>query len=117
MNLATLPIVVSSQRDAGTHFLCEFQLASGLAQDHLMALLEWLPIGGEISVPSPAQGEKYLDVGRSTSGFQVKHGGHGSHGTWDVASKGEAVAWLLPGSTSIETRRVGWTMSVPVSAV
>lgn len=102
-------IVYNSQRDAGTCVQYGFGLAAGSERESIAALVSALPVGSEVGLPDPTNGDCVLEVRRTKSGYEAKRGCHGAHGTWRLTTEQEALAWLMPGALSIsKTARVGY---------
>lgn len=97
MKLSALGIKVRERRDAGSHDEYHFSFPSGAESSTLVALLEAMTPGQELSVPDPSNGDCSLEVRRGEEGYEVRRGCHGASGTWRPASLSESHSWLLPG--------------------
>jgi hypothetical protein len=113
LKLSALPIHGTNRRHVGGTTLCEFAFADGHPEMNLRCILEWLPVGASLTVPSPMDGDRYLDAERMRSGYRIREAGHGFTGDWRDASLEDAAAWLRPGLSAINTKRWGCTLLVP----
>jgi hypothetical protein len=108
-------ITVSSVRDAGTCVIYSFTFVPGLEVDGLEAILNGLSPESEVSLIDPGDGDGCLEVRRTSTGFEIKRGRHGSYGTWRKATFQEAVSWLLAGVTPYrEASRLGFQGTITV---
>jgi hypothetical protein len=118
MNFAALGISVTSNRDAGSLFQYSFGLPEGSEREALSELLTTMSEGSELSFPDPTIGDCYLEAKRKGVGYEIKHGCHGSYGTWRAATLAEAHAWLLPGAmASLRLARPGFGAMLVVPKV
>ncbi len=107
----SLPVKVLSESDRGTGIL--YGIAVAAAPAELEALLSALPPLAEFASPDPSGADGALEVKALPEGLQIKHGRHGSYGTWRAATLPEAIAWVLPGVASLEAQRVGCSLWIP----
>lgn len=113
MNLRALGIEPTTTRTVGQRV----QHSCSLTEAQLRVLLAELPVGGEVSVPDVGAGECFREARRGGTGFEVKRGCHGAHGTWRPASPQGVEAWLVPGLAVAErTCRPGHGVNVEVPA-
>jgi hypothetical protein len=98
MNFTALGIPVRSKRDAGTFVEYAFVFPENSESLILQGLLESMQKNDELSVVDPENLECSFDVRLAQSSFEMKHGCHGAHGTWQACIIEEAHAWLLPGA-------------------
>ena len=112
MDLSSLPIEVTTSRDAGTGQQIAFQIV-GDASTALARLLAAMPAGTEISASDPTNLDCALEVRRTQAGYEAKRGCHGAAGTWRPATAVAALDWLLPGTGLIAGRQSGLMLWVP----
>ena len=109
MNPKIPGIVFNSERDAGSCLQCGFGFVLGKEQEAITALVSALPIGSEVGLPDPTNGDCGLEVRRTKTGFEAKRGCHGTHGTWRPVTEQEALAWLMPSVLNLsKTARAGY---------
>ena len=96
MNLSELGIVPTSIRRGGT----AVGVTCSLTEVQIHPLLRVLPVGAEVSAPDPESGDCYREAKRTSRGYELKRGCHGSYGEWRSASIEEASAWLSAGLAS-----------------
>jgi len=87
-----------SERDAGSHWQYKFVFLEDDPATALRELLAALSPGHEVLFPEPGPDDCYLEVRKTTRGFETKRGCHGAYGTWREASMDGALQWLLPGA-------------------
>ncbi|MGV3661902.1 MAG: hypothetical protein ACO1TE_17070 [Prosthecobacter sp.] len=86
-----------SSRDARTWVVHQFAFVPGEEAQGLMGLLRHLQPGDKICVEDQrAADERYLEVRRTGTEFQIQTSHHGTSGTWKAASFDEALAFLAP---------------------
>jgi hypothetical protein len=98
VNFSSLGVQPSSVRDAGTQMQYTLPVPVAETETFISSLLGLLPIGGSLSVADPSNSDCDLEARKTASGFEVKRGCHGAHGTWVVATVESANSWVLPGA-------------------
>ena len=112
MDMSSLPVEVTSSRDAGSGQQIAFRI-SGDASGALSNLLAAIPVGAEISASDPSNLDCALELRRTSGGYEIKRGCHGAAGTWRPSTAADAISWLLPGTQSIAGRQMGLALWLP----
>ncbi len=89
-------VVISSPRDVGKGWIHEIAFTSCAGVDTVCALLIQFQPGDDVCFASPGPHESYLSARRTGTGFEIKTGFHGCHGSWRCATLDEAVEFLRP---------------------
>lgn len=71
-----------------------FALTPGREQAALAALIDALAPGDEIGLVYISSMDQYKFARRTETGYDVRRAGHGSVGSWQPASRAEAIQWL-----------------------
>lgn len=84
-----------SRKSSANRTIIQF-ISEGDASTTLLALIEKLPVGAELTAVEMTWTECYFEVRVTKSGLEKKRASHGSNGTWQSCSAAEAAEWLRP---------------------